>query len=225
MAEYLFDQKEAKKGLKEFFKNEKAQLTSFGNAVNQTFEAYVFAKVIEYYKNKNYKVTIVNPKVDGKEVFKLKFSTRGAPNKYSYALLEMDGEKFQLRHQLRISTTSNSRKLGYKANICCDISIIKDQDLKFFTTNDSVSNDQLVSFGEVKHMSAFAELVANFIGLAHELTPKRLKRTRIKGYVSEHIPPFLYVSGFLNPTAEGIQLSIKKRKYDLDVYSHEFPMK
>ncbi|TPD67281.1 hypothetical protein [Flavobacterium microcysteis] len=226
MADYLFDQKKTKDELRVFFKTEKAKLNDFGSAVNQTFEAYVFAKVIEHYKELGCKVKIINPKVNGESVFKLKFSTRGAPSKYSYALVEFDDYKFQVRHQLRISTKSDNSRLSHSANICCDISIIEDNnDLDFYSTDDALPNGQLISFGEVKHMSAFAELVASFIGLVHELQPSRLRRIRTRNHEDNNLAPFLYVSGYLNPTARGIFHSIQKRKYDLDIYSYENPMK
>lgn len=225
MAGYLFDQKIAKKDLQKFFKAEKAKLNSFGGAVNQTFEAYVFAKVIEHYKLLGFNVKIVNPKIKGKEVFKLKFSTRGAPNKYSYVKIQFQDYTFQLRHQLRVSTYSHKMGQTNNANICCDISLIEDNDLTYFLSDDAIPNNWLISFGEVKHMSAFAELVASFIGLVHELQPKRLRKIRSKKFHSIHLSPFLYVSGLLNPTAKGILQSIRRRKYDLDLYSFDNPMK
>lgn len=225
MAGYLFDQKKAKKDLQNFFKSEKAKLNSFGNAVNQTFEAYVFAKVIEHYKTIGFTIKIINPKVNGKEVFKLKFSTRGAPNKYSYAIITIEDYSFQLRHQLRINTYAYNIKQKNNANICCDISLIEDNDLTYFLSEDAAPNEWLISFGEVKHMSAFAELVASFIGLVHELQPKRLRKIRNKKYEPPHLAPFLYVSGLLNPTAKGLLQSVQRRKYDVDLYSFDNPMK
>lgn len=224
MSNYLFDQKQAQKQLKSFFTKQKPKLNSFGSTVNQTFEAYVFARVIHWYTNAGHSVKMINPNVNGKKIFRLKFSTRGAPKKYSYAEISFNGQIVQLRHQLRISTASHNSSLQNKANICCDISIIKDNDLSNFTTNDALDNDQLISFGEVKHMSAFAELIANFIGLAHELTPANLDAIRIPGFVSNHLSPFLYVSGLMNPTAKGILETIVNRKFNLDVYSHHNPM-
>jgi hypothetical protein len=126
---------------------------------------------------------------------------------------------------LRISTSAF--KIGQKnnANICCDISLIEDNDLTFFLSEDAAPNEWLISFGEVKHMSAFAELVASFVGLVHELQPKRLRKIRSKKHTSLHLAPFLYVSGLLNPTAKGVLQSIQRRKYDIDLYSFDNPMK
>ena len=224
MANFLFDQKHTQKQLKSFFTKQRPKLNSFGSTVNQTFEAYVFAKVIGWYTNAGHTVKMINPKVNGKKAFRLKFSTRGAPSKYSYAEISLNGQTVQLRHQLRISTASHNPAMRNKANICCDLSIIRDNDLSTFGTEDALDNNQLISFGEVKHMSAFAELVASFIGLVYELTPANLNAVRVPEYVSNHISPFLYVSGLMNPTAKGIHETVIHRQFNLDIYSHLNPM-
>lgn len=224
MANYLFDQKQTQKQLRSFFTTHKPKLNSFGSTVNQTFEAYVFAKVIQWYIKAGHTVKMINPKVNGKKIFRLKFSTRGAPNKYSYAEISLNGNTIQLRHQLRISTASHHLALKHKANICCDISIIANNDLSTFSTDDALDNDQLISFGEVKHMSAFAELIASFIGMVYELAPANLAAIRIPGYTLNHIAPFLYVSGLMNPTAKGIHETIVNRQFNIDIYSHLHPL-
>lgn len=74
-------------------------------------------------------------------------------------------------------------------------------------------------------MSAFAELIASFIGLVHELRPDRLKRIRIKTWTRDkHLAPFLYVSGVMLNTAKGINETIENRKFDIDVYSFDKPL-
>jgi hypothetical protein len=47
---YIFDQAKEKENLNNFFKNNNSLLNSFGSTVNQTFEAYVFANCIKWYK-------------------------------------------------------------------------------------------------------------------------------------------------------------------------------
>jgi len=57
--------------------------------------------------------------------------------------------------------------------------------------------------------------------MVHELQPFRLKRVRIKNKPQNENPsPFLYVSGSLYSTAEGLKETIEKRKFDVDVYSN-----
>lgn len=221
-SKYLFDQKETIADLKKFFDEEKAGLNSFGNKVNQTFEAYTFAETIKRYRLEGWSVKVCNPLVNKIEVFKLKFNTRGAPKNFSYVVCEKGDERCQIRHQLRISTKAYSRKSRYPANICCDVVVIQDTDLQYYSGDDAVLNSSLISFGEVKHMSAYAELIAGFIGMVHELQPKRLKRIRTKGWAKDaHMSPFLHVSGHLYGTAKGLNETIEKRKYDTDIYHYE----
>lgn len=223
--EYLFDQTAVKIQLRDFFKNDKADISNFGSTVNQTFEAYVFANVIKWYKVNGWSVSIINPIVGGRSVFKLKYNTRGAPINYSFANCTKNGNSCQIRHGLRIYTKSHKYNNTLPANIVCDIAVIEDINIEAYSSESAIPNENLIAFGEVKHMSAFAELVASFIGMVHELKPASLKSVRNKTWVrSEKISCFLYVSGILYKTAKGISETIVKRKYDIDIYSFDNPM-
>ena len=222
MSNYLFDQEKAKKELLKFFKKEKTNLNSFGNKVNQTFEAYTLIKTVEWFKNNGWSIRIINPKINGSKKFNLKFSTRGAPSKYSYFICDKDGKRCQIRHQLRVTTRAYKEKNKYDSNICCDIVILDDVDLNDYSTDRALPNVNLISFGEVKHMSAFAELMAGFIGMVYELQPDRLKKIRTKKFIAnDFISPYMNVSGYLYKTAKGLNETIEKRKYDIDIYSNE----
>lgn len=223
---FFFDQKKAQSDLLNFFKKEKVNVNSFGSKVNQTFEAEVFAKVIKKYRSGGWTVTLVNPIIYGKPEFRLKFNTRGAPVHYSYATCRnSDGRECQIRHGLRVQTKHHSVKNKFSANMVCDIVVMENLRIDHYTTSSALPWDKLIAFGEVKHMSAFAELIASFIGLIFEIQPHRLKRIRKKSWVRpDHVSSFLYVSGKLNPTAEGILETIVKRKFDVDVYSYDSPI-
>jgi hypothetical protein len=102
---------------------------------------------------------------------------------------------------------------------------MEDVDIDGFSSDTAISNDLLIAFGEVKHMSAYAELIASFIGLVHELKPEKLKKIRVRKWQrGDTISSFLYVSGLLYRTAEGLVETIEKRKYDIDIYSFNNPM-
>ena len=225
MANAWIEVAEVKSRLREFFQANKSDFSRFGSTVNQTFEAFVFAQVAAWFKARpEWTVKVVSPTDDnGVEKFRLKFSTRGRPARYSYIrCTSSDGTVLQIRHQLRVATKFHRDNHGPAANICLDVAVIEDVDLSDFSTDDFVGNDRLVTFGEAKHMSAFAELIAAFIGLVHELQPNRLKRVRTERWKAQprsHPSPFLFVSGHLWYTAEGVAVTIVRRKYDVDVYS------
>ena len=81
MADTWVEVGELKRRLEKFFRTSTKELNRFGSTVNQTFEAFVFAQVVAWFKARpEWTVALVNPKGhDGKEVFRLKFSTRGRP--------------------------------------------------------------------------------------------------------------------------------------------------
>lgn len=225
MGKIFFDQEKCKRNLKGFFSSNRTKLNSFGSRVNQTFEANTFASTIKWYQRAGWTTTIVNPFINGKQQFRLKFSTRGRPGKYTYVVCEKNGAKCQIRHQLRVNTKSCGSGNVRPANICCDVVIANNVLIDHFSTNDSLPNQDLVSFGEAKHMSAFAELVAGFIGLVHELKPKNLRKVRTRTWIrTDHISPFLNVSGTLYSTARGLTETVAKRKMDIDIYSFDNPL-
>lgn len=214
--------------LNSFFGEKRGELSKFGSTVNQTFEAFVYASVVTWYKERGWTLKIVNPgqTADGtKPTLRLKFSTRGRPENYTYVLCEKEENKLQVRHQLRVATRAYRGINKFKANIVLDVAVIENIDLTDYGTNDHIENNCLITFGEAKHMSAFAELVASFLGVAHEMQPERLRRRRARNgrpigkvITPGHISPFLFVSGFLYHTANGVLETIAKRGFDIDVY-------
>lgn len=213
------DQKEMKETLLKFFAANNDDMNTFGRTVNQTFEAFVFSATIGWFRQNGWTAEFRHPgrtdtEKQDKEL-RLKFSTRGKPDQYSYAICRRGDNEVHIRHQLRVATNFHDEELKMPANVCMDVAVIKATDLKNFNSDDYVANDRLITFGEAKHMTAFAELVANFVGLVHEMQPHRLKRT-VRS--TDSLSPFLYVSGFLNRTAQGVEESLRKRGYDLDVY-------
>jgi len=219
------DQTALRVKLGKFFNQEKVSLAQFGSTVNQTFEAFVFAAVVAWYKKQGWRVSMIHPKKDDEsrdKTLRLKFSTRGRPGRYSYALCKKHERRVQVRHQLRVSTYFHKPENEDPANVCLDVAVIRAKDLTGYSTSTAVPNDLLMTFGEAKHMAAFAELVASFVGLVHEMQPHRLRlrRKNKQNSQSDHVWPFLYVSGHLNPTARGIVETIENREYEIGVY-HE----
>jgi hypothetical protein len=213
-----------RRSLSSFFESERESLSIFGRTVNQVFEAFVFASLIQWYRNGGWHISVENPPgPDGNaRVLRLKFSTRGRPAGYTFVKCTRNSTEVRIHHQLRVATRAYRTQQEFPANICLDVAVIKPSDLASYGTNDAVPNCDLVTFAEAKHMSAFAELVAGFLGLVHELQPERLKRVRTSRHLntaSKHPAPFLYVSGILYLTAQGIEQTIRRRCYDVDIFT------
>ena len=220
MSNLWIDKRAAEQQLETFFLQNKSRIQDFGSTVNQTFEAFVFASVLNWYKSEGWNVHIVNPASSPNEV-KLKFNTRGMPERYSYAICEKGRTKIQVRHGLRVATFYNKPDFSFPANVVLDVAVIHDRDLSGFKSNDFIDNTDLITFGEAKHMSAFAELIANFLGLVHEMKPEAMQPISLSKTPHPHPVPFLYVSGHLYPTAKGLLESIKARNLDVEIFDHD----
>jgi hypothetical protein len=220
MAKPWIDQSAIRQSLSSFFSDNKSSISSFGNTVNQCFEAYVFVSIINWYAENGWTVALVHPNgADG--VARLKFNTRGRPNNYTYASCAKANGRLQVRHALRVATEHHQPGQKNDANIVLDVAVIRDANLASFTSGDHLDNSELITFAEAKHMPAFAELIAGFIGLVHEVDPMRLTKSRSrKPKRPTHLRPFLYVSGHILPTAKGIVETIQARGFELDVYDY-----
>lgn len=221
MAERWLDRSAVTKRLETFFGTQHSNLAMFGSTVNQTFEAFVFSQVISWYRGEGWTVTLVSPPKSKPGTVSLKFSTRGRPARYTFARCVKPSTTVQVRHGLRVATRHHTPQQKQPANVCLDVAVIDDLDLAGFGTDDAVKNEHLRSFGEAKHMSAFAELVASFLGLVHELLPEHLVTGSATVGPRDHPRPFLYVSGHLYRTAAGIKETIEARKLDVEVHDHE----
>ena len=210
-----------KTSLQTFFKEKRPEFNAFGSTVNQVFEAFVFASVATWYRSRGWTIDFVHPKRHSGEHLRLKYSTRGRPENYTYIRCVKGKEEVHLRHSLRVATKHFKPGQRFRANIVLDVAVLSPVDTSEMSSDSHIENRNLISFGEAKHMSAFAELVANFVGLVHELQPKRLKRIRGESYtptMMKHPSPFLFVSGFLFHTAQGIAETITERGFDIDIY-------
>ena len=220
--QWTFDQAATKADLQAFFAQHQIDLRTFGSTVNQTFEAFVFASVLDWYKKRGWNITISNP-IDRQTKaprFRLKFSTRGEPKNFSYAVAQKKNRTVHIRHQLRVATKAHRRnKKRLYANVCLDVAVTRPVDLSSYKTYYALPNWALITFGEAKHMSAFAELVAGFIGLVFEMQPTRRADVRSKSKRIHHLAPFLFVSGLLWKTAQGVEYTCQRRGFDIDIYS------
>lgn len=220
MARAWFDQEDMKRRLSVFFEDERPSVTVFGNTVNQTFEAFVFAALIAWYRKKRWDIKFVHPKHAGYRLNRLmlKYYSVGRPENYSYVVCRKNGQTAQIHHQLRVATYYHQSDAEWPANIVLDVAVIRETNVIGLSSSDAISNKAILTFGEAKHMSGFAELVASFIGMAHEMIPDRVRARRKAESAGEHLFPFLYVSGSLNRTAKGILETIRRRNLSVGVF-------
>jgi hypothetical protein len=80
-----------------------------------------------------------------------------------------------------------------------------------------LENSDLISFAEAKKLVVYPMLLAQFVGIVHEVTPKFLKRDKKYRLGNDHLHPALITLGNLTPNARDIMRSFKRRKYKITV--------
>jgi len=161
--------------------------------------------LVEHYKSQGSKAVLISPK--GKPGFVVKTSTRGEPWNFSRFSLTGDHEPVELHMNMKV------RGAHDPGVYCVDLAIIKASsvpDKKPASAKwECLDNNDLITFGEVKKLVIYPMLLAQFIGIVHELKPACLKG---KAPPSPHIPPALIVLGAYSSNSQAIVTNYSKRK-------------
>src|ERR1700722_18421574 len=110
------NQERLKARLSRFFIQNRDSLGAFGRTVNQTFEAFVLAATAAWYQENDWNVQFIHPKSKDGSVkpLRLKFSTRGRPENYTFISCQKGKDSRHIRHQLRVATRAH--KEGNRRN-------------------------------------------------------------------------------------------------------------
>jgi hypothetical protein len=181
-----------KEALVEFTRKHRAAFTLVAKRESQLLELAAMVGVELHYRSNGYSTSIKSP---GKgSVFVVKTSTRGHPSKYSFVVVEKDGATGELHMNLMV------RGAHDEGIYCIDVGIVKsgvvpqkvDPDVKW----RCIPNDCLISFAEAKRLPVYPMLLAQFIGIVHEIRPEFLQRPTPSGFgCSTNLPPALISLG------------------------------
>jgi hypothetical protein len=84
-----------------------------------------------------------------------------------------------------------------------------------------VDNRHLVTFAESKALVVYPMLIAQFIGICHELMPHHLGGVPRRRFVhGNHFKPALISLGYLHSVSLGIVAALKARRYTIGVVSN-----
>lgn len=103
---------------------------------------------------------------------------------------------------------------------CVDVAIVNPgvvPTTKGKTASQPLQNSDLISFAEAKKLVIYPMLLAQFVGIVHEVTPKFLKRDKRHRLGDDHLHPALIALGSLTPNAGDILRSFKLRKYKITI--------
>lgn len=168
--------------------------------------------VVQHYRAYGYNTSIQNP--TGTQEFRVKLSTRGHPADYSHVVCERGASVFELHSNLSVL---GGRDSGI---YCVDVAIVNPgvvPTVKSKKGSDALKNSELISFAEAKKLVIYPMLLAQFVGIVHEIKPHFLRKNKKYCLGDDHLHPALIALGNLTPNAKDILRSFNRRKYKIVV--------
>ncbi|MCK4820624.1 hypothetical protein KA005_32970, partial [bacterium] len=172
----------------DFLKRHQTSMYKITSKSTNVFEAFCFVLFVRYYETVGYELKPQNL-LDGK--FRFKYNTRGYPWNYSYFVatepLDQDSDSivlFEIRHNLKVAGAwiEEQEEKRDPPMFAVDIAVVNSDSLPHLKRGQKrkeerywAENDQLITFGEAKKLTAYPMLLAQFIGIVHEIKPEFLR--------------------------------------------------
>ncbi len=197
--------------IKKFINNNKAGLYSLSQNQSKILEIAGTVGIAYHYQSNGYNMEIINPK-GKRKIFSLKTSSRGYPWNYSKIILHKDNSIYELHSNMMVLSAYS---IG---TYCVDVALVKygkvpeskDKNWKY------LGNEDLITFAEVKKLVIYPMLLAQFIGIVHEIKPVFISKKLPYGFRKQkHIFPTLISIGNYSRNSESIVKNFKKRKINI----------
>jgi hypothetical protein len=194
--------------LRDFTKSHRADFSLIGTRESQLLELAAIVAVELHYRSNGYLTSIRSP--FGGATFVVKTGTRGHPAKYSSILFQKNGEETEAHMNLL------ARGAHDDGIYCVDVGIVRagavpekaDRKVKWLC----VPNESLLSFVEVKRLVVYPILLAQFIGIVHEIKPQFLQAPSPLGFgPTLQLPPTPVALGHFSVNSRAIIEAFERR--------------
>lgn len=209
------------KHLEAFIKKHKTAFEELPKRQTAILELAALALSAEHYKSTGYRIEARNLK--GSK-FKIKISASGTPKNFSWFECLKEDWRFEIHANLPVYGAHNDQGV-YVVDVA-----VTEADRAFlivssrkkikeslaarkYPKNRALINKDLITFMEVKKLVIYPMLLAQFVGIVHEIKPKFLKGKEPDGFkIQGHFLPCLAATGYLTPNSKRIIDGYQKRK-------------
>lgn len=213
----------------DFLERHQTGIGDISPVLSNVFEAACFVLFARYYEEAGYVLRAENL-LEGK--FRFRFSTAGLPWNFSYLAVVPAGAEahadgaalFEIRHNQKVAGAwiDAQEEDEEPALFAVDIAVIDAGSLPDLPRGRRrgnqrhwAENHRLITLGEAKKLIAYPMLLAQFLGIVHELKPGFLKVGRAKipqrFWAEKHPPPTLFTSDHLTAGTERVLQSFEDR--------------
>lgn len=209
------DVKALERDLAKFIERHRVEFQAIYTRQSQLLELGAFMVAIEHYRRYGYGVTPRSP-VEG--TLRVKLGSRGHPWNYSWFEVESPVSRFEIHSNLAVRSAYGKDRGVYVV----DVAIVRPDRVPRRKSKNrwvALENRDLITFIEAKRLVIYPMLLAQFIGIVHEIKPsfivsgRRPPRFKREG----HFYPALLSIGYLHGTAASIERAYKLRRFLLTV--------
>jgi hypothetical protein len=202
-----------KAGLQALATRHRFTLLRYGARQAQVLEIAGLLSAAQHYHLAGYGVTAEN--LDPGDVFKVKLSTSRYPRRYSYFSVQDEGiDRWEIFGNLPVLGNYTTDGASYVV----DVGVARAGSVKEVKAWPGLPNSELVTFAEVKNLVVYPMLLAQFVGIVHEITPGFLRGRLPWGFKRDrHFMPALITVGYLHKTAARIVHQYPIRGYRVKV--------
>lgn len=194
--------------IKGFLEKHKQTFYTISTNQSKALELAVAVGVTEHYRYKGYTVEIANPAKTPNQ-FVVKTGTRGYPWNFSRINLSRDGNVYEAHLNLLAQSAHD------EGRYCVDVGIVKSGAVPTKRTKkswDCAANSDLVTFAEVKKLVVYPMLLAQFLGIVHEIKPQFIGGAIPGQFLKEdHLLPALASLGHFSGNSSKIVDAYKAR--------------
>jgi hypothetical protein len=205
------------KALGAFIGSHKTQFSKIGQRDSQILELGALTVAAKHYETKGYTVSAQN--LQAKE-FRVKTGSRGHPWNFSWFLAVRDGLAIEIHGNLAVQGAYRKDDARYVVDVAVAPAGVVPRSKPSSVWNQ-ISNQDLITFMEAKALVVYPMLVAQFIGIVHEIQPRFLTGRRAPGFrAAGHFDPSLISIGYFQGVTKGIVDAFGSRGFRIKVLAH-----
>lgn len=204
------DVQKLSRSLESFIQTHQTQFQRLSGRQSQLLEIGALSISAKHYEIAGYDVKPRN--LQGGE-FRVKLSARGHPWNYSWFSVQGEAAAFEIHGNLPMEDARGTPGARYVV----DVAVVEAGTLpptpSLRKTWKAAPNRRVVTFVEAKALVIYPMLIAQFIGIVHELKPAFLAGKRPRNFVARgHFDPALVSLGYLHGTCRNIVGGLEARR-------------
>jgi len=197
-----------------FARRHRTTFTEISQRQSMQLELGAVVGVQEHYRASGFGIEVINP--PGSSQFVVKTSTRGAPWNYSRIRAVLHDDAVDIHMNLMVRGAHDD------GIYCVDVGVTSPNAIPAKNPTKGkwlcLDNKDLRSFAEVKRLVVYPMLLAQFVGIVHEIKPRFLRPPARRKYGRHgHIPPTLIVLGHFSGNSAEIVRAYPERGFQINI--------